>query len=300
MGFKQQCSHFFTSNNDEATHLFMDGGKLHIPLESLISFYQLYISCINNNENISLVEKLGKNIEMRFFLDVDFKKHLDNIHIFPELLNKSNEIVGINGTVFECSQHKGFHIIYNFPVSHSQAIELASKIKVFFPKYIDLSVYSTGLRMLGSIKYEKNLLVNRFYGNKPLDFDSFKFSIVRLRKLESIPKAFNTTPVSSNLHKVFQKISDQYKSINITKISYNYKFNSFTINTDCRFCTNKDDFHKNNKVYFVIDKKKYLVQKCLCRCIDSNRVFNYCGNFTSKKVKVPISVYNELLSTHMT
>ena len=297
MGFKQQCSQYFTSNSDEATHLFMDGGKLHIPLESLISFYNLYISCINNNEKISLVEKLGKNIQMRFFLDVDFKNCLEDIHIFPQLLNKCNEIVGINGTVFECSQYKGFHIIYNIPVSHSEAITLASKINKFFPKYIDLSVYSTGLRMLGSIKYEKNHLVDRFYGVKPLDFDTFRFSIVRIKKLDYIPTVLNTKPISSNLHKVFQKISDRYTSINITKISFNSKFNSFTINTDCKFCTNKNDFHKNNNIYFVIDKNKYLYQKCMCRCIDTNRVFNYCGNFVSKGVKVPNSVYNELLPT---
>ena len=73
MSFKQFCSKqgFFTKNSDEATHLFMDGGKLNIPLEKYPLFLKSYHKAIVSQEPVSLVEKVGRNCEMRFFLDID-------------------------------------------------------------------------------------------------------------------------------------------------------------------------------------------------------------------------------------
>lgn len=298
-----KCNNLFTQSNELTTHLLMNGGKLHIQDHFFPIFLKEYYNALKNNEQLFLVEKLGKNVLMRFFLDIDFKNYLQDIHIFKQILTKAESILQQPAFILECSHQKGYHLIFpNKIVNYNEACELASKIG--FPKYIDLSVYNTGLRMMGSCKFTAKKIENRQYlPLEPFTFDNLKKSIVRLKinpvKLNNICQ---TTSINNNkdfhhLLKYIAIIHENYKNITLHKIKV---FNSYiSITTNSHFCTNKNDFHKNAYIYFVISPDYKIYQKCFCPCFNQEPFSinkKPCKIYKSKHVNIPFSIYNNLIS----
>ena len=73
MSFKRWClTKFAVKEANYATHLFMDCGKIKVPLSEFPEFLKRYYD-VYTYENVCLIEKLGHNCQMRFFLDVDIK-----------------------------------------------------------------------------------------------------------------------------------------------------------------------------------------------------------------------------------
>lgn len=301
MSFKQFCSKqgFFTKNSDEATHLFMDGGKLNIPLEKYPLFLKSYHKAIVSQEPVSLVEKVGRNCEMRFFLDIDKCVEITEILDVSKSVLKCDDYV-----IYQCTNNKGIHIIFNIIVNYSQAINYAKDIVSKLPKdigvHVDESVYNTGLRMVGSIKFSSGKVDQRYYlplgckNIEDLTLNHLKKSIIRLRRLENYvqSKRVNNetlTKVADHIHKIHKNYSD-IKLTTCKKIGDYY-----CINADSKFCCNIEKDHKSCGIYFVLSANNELYQKCFCPCKKlCDRKYGYCCDFKSKKIKIPSNVYKSL------
>ena len=306
MSFKNYCyvNNFYTKDVSNTTHLFMDGGKLHVPMKEYPNFLNMYLKSINNGEKISLVEKVGKNCIMRFFLDIDKYINIDNI------LDKARDITKCNNYfIYKCNKNVGIHIVFNMTVTNEDALCYCSNIKRVVSReeseHIDMSVYNTGLRMIGSVKFQNGHIIDRQYiplncnTNEKISLNDLKSSIVRIKANNSYVSTQSSKQISKDLHILLSycgKLNKEYLNIEIKdvkKIS-----DHLSISTNSRFCCNLDNFHKSCGIYFVINPKNEMYQKCYCPCQTSkNRKFGYCYQFKSKKINVPKYIVNSISPT---
>ena len=289
MSFKRWCMQkYSTKNAEEATHLFMDKGKIKVPMCDYKDFLKKYYE-FKDVEDISLVEKLGKNILMRFFLDIDMKNVKNKEEKMCEIVNISNEILNDAPIISECSEKQGYHIIYNKICTCEECEIYASKIKKESTngKYIDTSVYKSGLRMVGSVKNQEK----RKYTIKDENFQTFKHTVVRICKRENNvkPKSENTEMNNSNQElKKIQSVIKLIWNIDLNVISVKKIGNYESYITDSKYCMNIKKEHKNAKVYYVYNThSKEIYQKCFCKCDKDVGPFVKCMNYKSKSEKVP-------------
>ena len=301
--FKHYCyvNDFYTKDVSNTTHLFMDGGKLHIPMTNYPNFLNMYLKSINNGEKISLIEKLGKNCIMRFFLDIDHYINIDNI------LDKAIEVTKCDKfSIFKCCNDVGIHIVFNMSVTNEIASKYCEDIKKIVSKtessHIDSSVYNTGLRMIGSVKFQNGNVIDRHYIPlncnvcDKLSLNDLKSSIVRIKtNYDYLPKqcikqTFKNTNV---LLPYCGKINKEYLNIEIKDVKQ--IDDHISISTNSRFCCNINNLHKSCGIYFVINPKNEMYQKCYCPCQTSkNRKFGYCSQFRSKTTNVPKYIIKSL------
>ena len=301
--FKQWClQKFSTSEASDATHMFMDKGKINVPINDYPEFLRFYFDAIAY-ENICLIEKLGINCTMRFFLDIDCKNDQENFsEILYEISTCANEIVGVVGDVYSCTEKQGIHIIYNKAVSCNEAIELASKIvsnlSEYYKKYIDLSVYKTGLRMVGSTKYVSGKVDTRVYlpMHNNLTFDLLKRSIVRIKT--NVNFNIDQPVINVSNKSIFEKFIEKQFYVSLKIVTLKKLGNYISCITDSKYCINIGRYHKSSKVYYVFNlQKRMCYQKCFCPCLKPD-VFTSCKNFKSKPVNVPYIIMDALLHTY--
>tara|TARA_B100001996_G_C18624315_1_gene579098 strand:- start:540 stop:1361 length:822 start_codon:yes stop_codon:yes gene_type:complete len=263
----------------------MDGGKLYVSLEKLPLFLEKYFYFIKK-ENICLTERLGRNIDMRFFLDIDLKNKEDVDLDLDLLLDFTYKLLNMNPLILKCTQNKGYHLIYNKLVNYEDAKNLANQVYNEFGSIVDTSVYNTGLRMIGSVKYSSDKYENRSYKTYNFTFDDLLLSIVRIKEHENDENTLCQYINNKNKFLLFDlsNIHQNYLKIKVTKIKKYYS--KYFIYTDSKFCVNKDGFHKNAKIFFEFDGT-FLKQKCFCPC-NVSRKHSKCKNFISKKVQVTI------------
>ena len=294
MLFKTYCAKngLYTKESSSATHVMMDGRKLEVQPEKYPAFLEQYFKSIKRGEKLSVVEKLGKNCTMRFFLDLDFKNESANIE---KILEVANDIVKCEPTILKCTQGCGYHIIYNTVMNMEDAEKTSNMIKqkldIKSASTVDTSVYRSGLRMIGSSKYshKTKLMEERWYTSidENITFDVLKSSIVRIKTTkEKNEDVFCIPCVHTHYHKAMVKIHSEYKKAKILGVK---QFNeTICIRTDSNFCTNIGTYHKSCHVYFVINKGN-MSQKCFCSCKNSKgRRYSYCDSYISKSVRVPI------------
>ena len=295
--FKQWClNNFFTNASEQATHLFMDRGKIHVPLEKYPEFLHKYFDAVKSGEIVCLVEKLGSNCIMRFFLDVDYKNATRKDEIAQEIVNTADKITGCMGDIYACQKNCGLHIVYNKVVNCSDAIEIADEIKASLPTetaaYIDTSVYKTGLRMDGSCKYTDSDYIQRCYLplNNDFTFESLKRSIVRIKTIKQqvqMTQCKQDSIVESYIGKTFGL--NHVSVLNIKQMG-----NYVSCVTNSKYCFNVQRNHKNAKTYFVFDlKKRTCYQKCFCTC-EKQLPFTMCRNYKSVPHNVPYLLISHL------
>ena len=302
MSFKSWCLREFPTHEAEnATHLFMDKGKINVPSERYPEFLKKYYEYMNI-ESICLIEKLGKRYLMRFFLDVDLKQSdIDFAYVLTNIYETANNIVGIIGDIYECSEKRGYHIIFNKVVTCDEAKltvdKIIRKLDIQLQQFIDVSVYNTGLRMVGSCKFSNKGLEKRRYipMHNECTFDVFKKSIVQIQKVAMID---NTTSIKMTESK---SLLDEYltktfgRTMNVISVKKLGHYISCTTNS--KYCDNIQDYHKNAHVYYVFDtKKRVCYQKCFCACIKPN-LFTTCRNYKGVQHKVTYVVNDFLLQT---
>jgi hypothetical protein len=304
MKFKNYCKQngLFTKDASIATHLFMDGGMLSVDTQKLPEFLNTYVNCLVNGEVITLVEKLGKNCTMRFFMDIDKTDEIDDI------ITAGTKVIGMFPSVYQCTQRKGYHLIFNKEVTNKDAIEFGTKIKdelkTSRKNVVDLSVYNTGLRMIGSHKYcnVKHEYEHRSYmpmnDTSPITLDILKPSIVRIRPVIPNKEKNNSGPNErshSTLNKYFKKLNNAFDNINVRNIQ-KLDNNTYCVSVESKFCININKEHTKNHVYFVIHKGQ-MYQKCHSNNMKTaGRLYNYCHCFKSMPVKLSQTDYNNIIS----
>ena len=178
--YKNNC--FLTKNSkDDITHLCLDGGKLSIPNNLIPNFFELYQKGIKNNEKYFLCETPTQVSKM--FCDFDFlEDHEIKIEKLKEIVqilhNTIEEYYGDSFPIILCvspskevTKNKkkliktGVHLIWKeLTVTLDQAYDIS---KLFIDKLnthdnsykwkdiIDEQVYTSGLRMIDSLKVSK-------------------------------------------------------------------------------------------------------------------------------------------------
>ena len=291
-----------TDSKELATHLFMDGGKVVLTKEKSEHFWKTYKNLILSNTSICLVERSNAD-KCRYFLDIDLKNSKTPFDVdtfvqrvaidFPDAVYvicfRRNE-----DTIF------GVHVIFHSIVYSS--VEEAKNISKPFQwiEGFDESVYSTGLRMIGSVKPKQKpqedtmyLPAFKVYGTtikkvpKSISQRAMSETSIRLSytnrkdtqekksKVLCMPCTEDLIPETALLHKNYEGC--------ITQIQH-YKDDYFVANTDSRYCMNIKKEHSSAYVYFVIHPKtRMMYQKCFCRCADKT-----CKTFKSKGVKLSL------------
>ena len=172
----------FTKNVDQKqTHLSFNKGKYNVPDEKFEEFYKNYYRIITNESDVErkslyLIEKVY-NSNFAYFLDLDIKNRdvddediLDVIEVVQTNISKMFKTVEdkniceyiVSKRVTETGSN--YHInFYNLIVNNVigkkltlKILENKSLLSGDIKSSIDLSVYRTGLRLLGSRKDIKN------------------------------------------------------------------------------------------------------------------------------------------------
>jgi len=184
MSFTKYIYQFTKNVDSEQTHLSFNNGKYNVPDSNFDEFYKRYYKTINdqnNSENLFLIEKIY-NSNFAFFLDLDMPKQKDNSlskilcdesvmdiikitqNTIKKMFNEKDEITKYIVSKRITDNGENYHInFYNLIVNNIIGKKLATEIlentnvlSENLKQCIDLSVYRTGLRLLGSKKYNKN------------------------------------------------------------------------------------------------------------------------------------------------
>ena len=297
--FRQKCTEngwWHWGDGATATHLLMSGGKLRVPLEDTPVFLDTYLQCLHQGEVISLVEKLGPRCMMRFFLDLDKPEGNAVREIQTFVQNRLQRPV----SVCRCTESDNVHLICNAPMTAAEAQAIAQEIVQALPRSltacIDHSVYNTGLRMVGSVKprLKRVYLPESCKSIHDVDMDVLKSTIVRIHSIEMNNNApCRPCTQCSELSPYLKKIDCVYGGVKITSTRRLGDTLIFGINS--RYCANVGREHKSSNVYFVLDPKGKLYQKCFCKCTTATgRRFSYCSSYRSAPVNVPMSLISPM------
>ena len=303
-GFSDWCTEnkLYTNDISQCTHLLLNGGKLCITKSHMPSFLEAYTKSLQNNEKVYLVERISKDINL--FLDIDSKSSSLDCN---ELVKNIQNLLHIYKTnIYKCNITNGYHIIFcDYIVTPNEAIKIVTALQdKLIQKFnykaedikntIDLSVYKTGLRMMGSFKK------NDFRCYLPLNKERNALTIEDIKK--SLIRQSYDLPLKSNFSKTIstkyepiineiKRLNSNFQNFKITKISKLGE--TFCIYTDCHFCMNKNEKHTKECVYFIVSKDKKIYQKCFC----SNatlRNYGTCANYKSKPSSFSHKIYYAL------
>lgn len=292
----------YTNEISKCTHLLLNGGKLCIQESIMDSFLDAYIDALKNDEELYIVERVSRDINL--FLDIDTKSSDLDCDLLVQNIQDLLKSFTIN--IYKCNVTNGYHIIFpGYIVTPNEAIKivvaLQNKLVQKFDysidnikKTIDLSVYKTGLRMIGS--YKKNEL--RCY----LPINGKRTLLNREDILKSLIRQSYDLPISSsnsrtisvkhdNIIKEIQRLNSNFQNLKITKISK--LGDTFCIYTDCHFCMNKGSSHTKEVVYFIVTQDKKIYQKCFCSN-STSRLNGTCSSFKSKSIPISHKVYFNL------
>jgi len=220
---------FVKDTDTYQTHLSFNRGKYNVPDEHFDKFYKHYFEAMQAGEELFLIEKIH-NSKFRFFLDIDAPKQTSTQLVdkdIKSLVQKSQEVIcqitGGDKTTAESivsKRSKGkYHV--NFPnivVNSSIAKVIFEEIRAQADEKIkeclDISVYRTGLRLLGSKKrkvsktdqdevyYIYNLDSQTF--DKTPSFDNFMQTIIRVKsdtQLREIQEKYKSKVTDSSSNK---------------------------------------------------------------------------------------------------
>lgn len=309
MNEKMSLKHYlktFKSQSD-FNYVSFDGGKYNINNENRITFIKEYCDSYNRNEYLYLVEcclypcKLFIDIDKKDIQDIDYK---DIIKMVSSHFEKHEMIVCL------CTHTNGIHIIFN-DIMLKSATHITTLLPGDIMKYIDMSVYKTGLRLIGSRKLNEdrvylprykyiNGIKQETYNIKTLTPEILNLCCIQTDESKQKPNHQKTSSLQTvnykNLESHFlYKLHNVYGNCKIKRVFI--KNSVIYIQTNSKFCMNLNDNHKNNYVYFIIKKNNQddhiLSQKCFCRCNTvEKRQYGYCRDFCSKEVIISRNDYN--------
>jgi P4 family phage/plasmid primase-like protien len=241
MSFSKYISQFAKNVDSEQTHLSFNNGKFNVPDSHFEEFYQKYHKTIhnkNNSENLFLIEKVY-NSNFAFFLDLDMPKEKEENTLNKVLCDESViDIIEITKNTInnmfktskdECDITKyivskritdngeNYHInFYNLIVNNIIAKKLATDIldnkntlSENLKRCIDLSVYRTGLRLLGSKKFNKN---------KNTETNSESIQNIDTYRIYNLEQKTFTELYDTSFEKFIQTIVRRKKSCSLTDL----------------------------------------------------------------------------------
>jgi P4 family phage/plasmid primase-like protien len=224
MTFSKYILQFTKNTEKHQTHLSFNNGKYNVPDNKFDEFYNEYYKVIsdkNNTSDLYLIEKVTDS-KFAFFIDLDVpKKYNYNLtdDDVSEVIQTTKTTIKDHfiddPTLTECIVSKritqngsNYHInFYNLIVNNQLGNNLISKIKKTsdLQNCIDISVYRTGLRLLGSKKLDKT--ENNFY--KIYDINSHQFTELHETTLEDFKKTIVKRKSTINLTQLKNSITKE-------------------------------------------------------------------------------------------
>ena len=250
----------FTKNvSDKQTHLSFNKGKYNVPDEKYDEFYKNYYKTIINEDDserlsLYLIEKVY-NSNFAYFLDLDIKNRdvddddiLDVIEVVQAIISKMfKKDKDVNLCEYIVSKRitdtgSNYHInFYNLIVNNVigkkltlKILENKSLLSGEIKSCIDISVYRTGLRLLGSRKDIKNKIdytndIYRIYNLENQEFielkdttyEQFLKTVVKRRLITQITQVIEDKTVKNvNEEEMTKKQNIPVKGINNDKIVF--------------------------------------------------------------------------------
>ena len=253
--FSKYILQFSKNTENEQTHLSFKNGKYNIPDNYADVFYKRYYQEMTNKEkrnDLYLIEKVY-NTNFAYFLDLEIPKNESN-NLKKIVDDDVKEIIIKTKTVLESlfvnpkteyvvsKRNDNYHInFYNIIVNSAIAKTITNEIlKTISINCIDTSVYRTGLRLLGSKKYNKSVKESFEQVYKIYNIDNKEF-----KELE------NTT-----FEEFLQTTVRRKTIIELSKLKESEKTKELIKNNETRKNI-KDDFSKLKRLN-ILDIKNYL------------------------------------------
>lgn len=251
MSFTKYIAQFAKNTASEQTHLSLNNGKYNVPENEFDNFYKRYYNVISNKddeekESLYLVEKVSNSV-FAFFVDLDIPKRSqynltdeDILELIAIAQTTINELFVENANLLEYVVSKRttikgshYHInFYNLIVNNAiakristdilQKENLSEKLK----NCIDVSVYRTGLRMLGSKKSDrsKNVDVEKDVNGEDTVYKLYDIvSGTFIELYEMNYQQFAKTIVKRIRSTELSQLKDSTLSKNLYKTSYQLK-----------------------------------------------------------------------------
>jgi P4 family phage/plasmid primase-like protien len=196
---------YISKNSNEWSHMCFFSGKiqkLNILCKELPNFWEKYIEFLNKHgsDKVCITEK-ACNV-FQFFIDLDFTSDINLNQVVDVLDIIKDKVYNSFGVEYECiyamkndsrKMHlyfKGLYLDkeYSKVLVSSMTGELMNKLDWFKREFLDSSVYSTGLRILGCSKN----------GMQKKNVDNSIYLIGNLEKSESGEMTVNLLPLSWN------------------------------------------------------------------------------------------------------
>jgi hypothetical protein len=279
------------------THVLLNGGVLDVTPTQVENFFNVYISDILHGERLYVAEK--RLSRFKFFLDIDFYAQDDETICYEKVATELAKIIDSGECIIAVARPRhtpkgikfGMHIIWSdLIVNLKKAQALRLKVLDEFANEDWIDGISSALRMLWSFKNEPDSTYYVPYGKVSFDgeFELFKdvqpspaflrmFSIQTTQtETESIPEA--EKPDSNGIESYIQKYVPGQSNTRVTKMDKTKDGNSWWLATNSRYCENIKGHHRSNHVWFILNSRGHLRQKCL----DDN-----CKTFKSREYKIP-------------
>lgn len=255
------------------------------------SFFEWYIL---NLDHMHMIERT--RYPCKLFIDID--KVID---IHQSILKVSSEFPLDSFIVCVNEMQNGIHIIFQNNIIHDydDAIDILNNYGY------DLSVYKTGLRMIGSKKKSES---KRYYPYCLVDKQCIKqisneITIENLKLCSILIPFVSVNWPSKKLSRQLRSLNTELFVIDCSNIDPKYNhvsiqsigvFNrTYILKTNMKYCSNIKREHKSNTIYFVVRNKRSNItisQKCFCRCSDKT-----CSTFETEPIKIPIMLYNKIV-----
>lgn len=180
------------------THLSFNKGKYNVPDAEYDNFYKEYFGALKRGEPLYLIEKVTDS-KFAFFLDLDGTDLTDTI--VKEITGECSRVLSTmypsgQSTQYVVSKRESkYHVNYpDIIVDCSRARMICEKLMSnYSTECIDMSVYRTGLRLLGSRKAKCNgiyamydLDTGEFTTTANLDWATFAKTIVRQKNTKPL------------------------------------------------------------------------------------------------------------------
>jgi len=309
------------------THVGMMGGKIHVPPGKTAEFMTEYISQVQQNNKLFLVEQCNGET-FRFFIDLDYKSDEElNVEEIEDIARKFTKVVNCGNCIIMVAEPKpvgdkiktGVHMTwYDCEVTLDGAMDIRNEIisKCGYEDAIDISVYKTGIRLPWSHKYTaRTKEVGGFYvpikvitqngGVRDIDpspsVEILKLCCIRMPSSkireggfsqDLLAKSIDNPDLYIAIQQFVRRFFQGQRNFNVKNI-FGYKGGTFLINTDSRYCENKGSIHMGNHIYFAINKYGHVYQKCHCKC-EVHRNSGFCSDFTGQKRKLPSHIHDKL------
>lgn len=226
------------SDPKQLTHLSFKGGKYNVSDECYNNFYKMYYKFLLKNEDIYLIEKVNDTNKFGFFLDIEVPKKNINLVIKVSdvrcIIKECNKCINVmfesedEGNLIKCivtRRNDNYHINYPNLIINSVRSQILVKMLIQElnsdqKKFIDISVYRTGLRLFGSKKNQADIKKEKenFKGDIEMYSSIYEIYNIETNELYDIDSdltfdEFIKLVIRRPDSTVLTKIKDDYKNV---------------------------------------------------------------------------------------